>query len=276
MNAIRTLVDGRAEERIAATDRGLLYGDGLFETIRFGAGRAPLWDRHMARLAAGCGRLGLPLPDEERLAHECREVMAGLGAAVVRITLTRGHGERGYAPPREVVPTRIVAAHPSPDLPRDWYARGIRVRFCAVRLARQPLLAGMKHLNRLEQVLARAEWNDAAIPEGLMLDTADHVVCATAANLFAVIDGALCTPPVDLAGVAGVARAETLAVRTDTRLRELTRADLAAASELFLTSSVRGIVPITATDEADYGASGPVARALQAHWRDLGLSPEVM
>jgi 4-amino-4-deoxychorismate lyase len=268
LNAV-VLVDGEPATHIDAQDRGLLYGDGLFETVLFVDGKAPLWQRHMQRMAHGCERLRLAMPDAATLAHECAQVGAGSARGVVRITLTRGSGERGYAPPRRPHERRIVAAAAAAELPGDWCSHGITVGFCTTRLAAQPLLAGLKHLNRLEQVLARAEWNDPAIAEGLMFDSHECVISATAANLFAVIDGTLVTPAVDQCGIAGVARAEVLA-RTHGEVTMVTRDGLARAEEVFLTSSVRGILPVRTTPDRHYEV-GAQTRALQTAWRELGL-----
>lgn len=265
----RVRVDGRARDTVSALDRGLCYGDGLFETIRFVGAEAPLWQRHMQRLQLGCERLRLPFPDPRLLLAEARACASGLDRAVVRITLTRGESTRGYAPPPVVQPTRVVAAF-EPPAPIAGQADGIRARLCELRLAEQPGLAGIKHLNRLEQVLARAEWDDPAIAEGLLCDQAGRAVCATAANLFAVVGGALVTPSLERCGVAGVARAEILAVRPQTRVRDVALAELADADELFLSSSVRGILPIRELDGRGFEV-GPVTRALQAHWRALGF-----
>jgi 4-amino-4-deoxychorismate lyase len=273
MTVARVLVDGAPADSVSVLDRGLSYGDGLFETIRLVHGLAPLWARHMARLRDGCRRLAMPVPDVERLLRETLAVTQGLDHAVVRITLTRGAGTRGYAPPASPNPTRIVAGFDAPDMHGDAYVSGIRVRWCETRLGLQPLLAGLKHLNRLEQVLARAEWSDAAIPEGLLLDLEGNVISATMANLFAVIDGALVTPSVERCGVAGVARAEVLAHRPGTRIKRLRPDDLVRASELFLSSSVRGILPVQAVGDTVY-VPGPVTRALQQHWRGLGFPME--
>lgn len=264
----RLSVDFHDAGTVAATDRGFTYGDGLFETLRVACGVAPLWHRHAARLADGAGRLLMPPPDTDRMHTEVLRLAAGLEDAVVRITLSRGVGERGYALPRDPRPTLVVAASP---LALDAVAteEGIAVRLCELRLARQPRLAGLKHLNRLEQVLARAEWAEPSITEGLLCDTEGHLVCATAANLFAVIDGELLTPPVDQCGVAGVARAEILAAH-GARIAHFSPAELARASEVFLTSAVRGILPVRALG-AHAWLPGPVARALQAHWARLGL-----
>lgn len=268
MNA-RTFVDGEAAATIATSDRGLLYGDGLFETALFVDGAAPLWPRHLLRLQADAARLDLPLPPADALLVTAQRACAGLPRAAVRLTLTRGSGERGYAPPARPAPRWIVSAGIAPAIAPDWYAAGIRVRCCALRLASQPRLAGIKHLNRLEQVLARAEWNDAAIAEGLLGDMNGAVVSATAANLFVVRGGQLSTPVLTECGVAGVARAEVLA-RRDVTIARLTWDDLMRADEVFLTSSLRGILPVRRIDDTPF-TPGPVARGLQREWRALRL-----
>lgn len=267
------LVDGQPQDTVAALDRGLLYGDGLFETIRFVDGVAPLWSRHMQRLALGSERLRLPPPDAGLLWREAQLATRGLPDAVLRITLTRGVGARGYAMPGMPHVTRIVAAFAMPETTAMAYRDGVRLHLCETRLAGQPLLAGIKHLNRLEQVLARAEWSDPAIAEGLLGDSRGNAISATAANLFAVIDGVPVTPVLDHCGVAGVLRAELLAVLPQVRVRDLPLAECLAADELFLSSSVRGILPVQAVGDRVF-APGPVARAMQVHWRGLGFPME--
>lgn len=269
----RILVNGTANDQINALDRGLGYGDGLFESIRLVGTHAPLWHRHMQRLAEGCERLYLPPPDAVQLWREARQVSNGMAHAVVRITLTRGIGERGYRLPVSPQPTRVVAAFAPPVMDRDAGIQGLRMRVCQLRLAEQPRLAGIKHLNRLEQVLGRAEWSDPAIAEGLLRDSHDRVISATMANLFAVVDGELVTPLLDRCGVAGVARAEVLAIQPQARVVELGLDALSAASEVFLSSSVRGILPVQSLDEWNY-VPGVVARQLQQHWCNLGFPME--
>ncbi|WP_027484030.1 aminodeoxychorismate lyase [Rhodanobacter sp. OR87] len=269
----RMRVNGVATAQVSVLDRGLAYGDGLFESIRFVGAIAPLWPRHMQRLAEGCARLRIPAPDPAQLWREALEVSRDMPAAVLRITVTRGPGERGYALPAAPQPTRVVAAFAPPPVAAEVYAQGVRMRVCSIRLAEQPLLAGIKHLNRLEQVLARAEWNDPAIAEGLLLDSHGRVISATMANLFALVDGQWLTPALDRCGVAGVARAEVLAACPQVRVGELALDTLLGAGEVFLSSSVRGIVPVRSLDGRSY-APGTTTRRLQQHWRDLGFSME--
>lgn len=271
--ALAMLINGSTEGTISPLDRGLAYGDGLFESIRLVGSKAPLWQRHMQRLEESCRRLRMASPDIAQLWEEASLVSRDLPQSVVRITLTRGVGERGYAPPAFTSPTRIVAAFAPPVVIAKNYADGVQMRICELRLAAQPLLAGIKHLNRLEQVLARGEWNDPAIAEGLLCDTEDRVICATMANLFAVIGGVLHTPALDRCGIAGVARAEVLQVCPQTQISDIPLDALLRAEEIFLSSSVRGIVPVRSLGDRVY-APGTITRRLQRHWHTLGFSME--
>lgn len=261
-------VDFVGIDRLDVADRGLMYGDGLFETLRVAGGAVPLWPRHAERLHASAVRLGLPAPDSDAILAEVQHLAQGLPDAVARITFTAGCGERGYARPHQVTPTTVIGVGPL-ALAADMYRDGIALRLCDMRLGDQPRLAGMKHLNRLEQVLARSEWDDTQWQEGLMADQQGRLVCATAANLFAVVAGRLVTPPVDRCGVAGVARAEVLAVG-DVDLAYLSPQQLVEADEVFLTSAVRGILPVRAFAGRTW-QPGPVTRLWQAHWGGIGL-----
>ena len=188
------LIDGREAVAIDVRDRGLHYGDGLFETLAVAQGRPLLWRRHMQRLAAGCRRLRIPPPAAETLREEAERLCARLDRAVLKIMVTRGDGGRGYAPPPAAAGTRVLMTYPWPPYPERHRRDGVAVRVCAARLGASPGLVGLKHLNRLEQVMARAEWDDPSIAEGLMLDAAGHVIEGTMSNLFAVIGGRLVTP----------------------------------------------------------------------------------
>lgn len=272
MNA-HMLVNGVVTDRVSALDRGLTYGDGLFESIRFVGTSAPLWQRHMRRLAESCVRLRMPAPDPAQLLAEALQAIDGMAQAVVRITLSRGEGDRGYAMPSSPRLTRIVAGFAPPVVAAAAYDEGVRMRVCDLRLAEQPLLAGMKHLNRLEQVLARAEWDDAAIAEGVLRDGAGRVVSGVMANLFAMVEDRLVTPALDRCGVAGVARAEVLAMLPDTCVGELSLDQLLGAREVFLSSSVRGILPVRSLDGRCF-AAGIITRRMQRHWHHLGFTTE--
>jgi len=261
------LINGAASAQLDARDRGLHYGDGVFTTLRVRDGEAALWQPHSARLQAGCQRLGIAPLDVAPLRAEAQRVCAGVARGVLKIIITRGVGGRGYTPPHPASPTRIVALYPWPDFPANNWSEGVAVRVNAMRLARNPALAGIKHLNRLEQVLARAEWNDTAITEGLMLDDNNQVIEATAANVFVVRGGDVLTPQLHECGVAGVMRALVmeLAQSAGLRVRECTLSlDLVrGADEMFLTNSVIGVWPVREVDILSKPI-GPVTRRIVA------------
>lgn len=244
------LINGIASREIDIQDRGLQYGDGLFETIAVRDGIPLRWEHHMQRLLTSCERLKLPLPDEPLLRHEVEQLIRSNAAdrAVIKILYTRGTSQRGYKLPEPTMPTRVISLSAWPDFPENYYRQGIQLCICETRLGSNSLLAGMKHLNRLEQVLARAEWDDAAIAEGIMCDQTGNVIEGTMSNLFLVRQGALYTPSLDQAGVAGVMReavldsAEKLAIQT--HIATLTMEDVLAAEEVFMTNSLIGIWPV--------------------------------
>ena len=265
-----TLVDGADTDRISVRDRAVQYGDGLFETLAVHAGQPLLWERHVARLRAGCLRLGLDAPDEAVLRADVERLSGGPEWKVIKIILTRGCAGRGYAPPRAASPTRVVSAWPWPDYPADNARLGVAVRWCRTPASINPALAGIKHLNRLEQVLARAEWGNE-YAEGLMRDPDGFVVEGTMSNVFAVSGGSLITPELSRSGVAGVMRAEVMAAaqRLGLRCEEawVTAADLERMDEIFLTNSLIGLWPVTALADRTYPV-GAVSRLLRRTIRE--------
>ncbi|GAB3346047.1 aminodeoxychorismate lyase [Marilutibacter aestuarii] len=243
-----------------ADDRGLAYGDGLFETMRAHRGDLPWWRAHWARLARGAERLRLPLPDPHCVRQAAQDLLGGEGG-VLKLLVSRGRGGRGYAPPVPAVPAWQVSVH---ALPPPAPPAGLVLRWCRTRLAAQPLLAGLKHCNRLEQVLARAEWDEDGIDpilvqEGLMQGIDGEVVCATAANLFVCRDGQWLTPGVERNGVAGTCRA--WAIRAlDARVARLQVADVETAESVFLCNAVRGILPVARLEARSWAPGTPSQR----------------
>lgn len=260
----RRLVNGVEGAGIAADDRGLQYGDGLFETMAVVDGRIRHFDLHMTRLTEGCRRLGMPAPPVPQIEIDCEKVLAGLGSAVVKLIVTRGPGPRGYPPPFEPSLTRIVTATAAHPPAADPY---LCVRVCETRLGHNPLLAGIKHLNRLEQVLAGAELRDPRVDEGLLRSIDNRLVSGTAANLFLVLDGILHTPRISDCGVSGVMRqvvlqtAEHSGIRAE--VRDIPFDELIDAEELFLTNAVRGIRPVGVIEGIKRFSPGVVTARLQ-------------
>lgn len=239
----RLFIGDREVAAIEPGNRGLAYGDGLFETMRVHHGTLPLWPRHLARLREGAARLGIAMPAIDVIEARMLELAAGCTAGVLKLLLARGGAARGYAPAPEAPPTWMLSLHPPPALAAD----GLRLAWCGTRLASQPALAGIKHCNRLEQVLGRAEVVAAACDEGLMRDMAGNAVCATAANLLAFREGRWCTPPVEACGVAGVLRGWLLAQGL-VELATLSAQQVASADALALCNAVRGILPVASLD----------------------------
>ena len=165
---VKTLINGIETDSLSSSDRGLQYGDGLFETIALRSGAVEYWEAHYQRLSEGCQKLAIKAPSEALLLSEIgllrRSVRLGASEydftqnGVIKIIITRGVGERGYFAANSCEPTRILSLAPAPVYPSDYEKRGVKLKICRTRLSSNSTLAGIKHLNRLEQVLARAEW----------------------------------------------------------------------------------------------------------------------
>ncbi|XKE46781.1 aminodeoxychorismate lyase [Halomonas organivorans] len=240
-------------EGVPFDDRGLAYGDGLFETVLVRDGVPQLWERHLGRLARGAAALGIPLPERGRL--DALPARAGEGLAVLKLVLTRGSGGRGYLAPEAPEPRLRWQVLPFSPVPARWW-QGVAVRHCRLRLAVQPALAGLKHLNRLENVLARGEWRDPEVAEGLLCDAEGRLVEATCMNVFWWSDGGWQTPRLEGCGVAGTLR-EALLARGG--IREVTAGPevLERVEALCLGNSVQGIWPVTRLDDTE---GRPLAR----------------
>ena len=278
------LIDGEPAAEpgaaVSVLDRGLHYGDGLFETIACEGGRPRLIERHLQRLAAGCERLGLVPGDGAVLTREVHELAAGTSRAIVKLLLTRGVSlARGYAPAGSERTLRIALRYAWPGHDPQQAGQGVRVRRAALRLGENPALAGIKHCNRLEQVLARREWTDPGIAEALLFSSSGALVSGTMSNVFLVRGSEVLTPCIDRCGVAGVMRGLVLEIAAAAGIsaeeRRLDAADLAAADELFLTNAVTGIRPVRELDGRGL-VVGPVTRVLQAqlgaHLAGLGAA----
>ncbi|MEX0731149.1 MAG: aminodeoxychorismate lyase [Aquisalimonadaceae bacterium] len=272
---MRTLLNGRDADAVAVADRGLQYGDGLFETIAVRAGQALLWHAHLRRLTRGLTALGLPAVDIDVLESEVNQVIAGADHGVLKVLLTAGTGGRGYSRATQPVCNRVVSLHPFPDHPLDRWVDGVRVRVCETRLAVQPRLAGIKHCNRLEQVLARSEWSDPMIAEGLMLDMGGCLTEGTMSNVFGVRGNRILTPSLTNCGVHGVMRETMLSVAEDVgylvEFLDAPLADWRDVDELFLTNSVIGLWPVREVEDRLVGP-GPVSRMLQRHLAEAGAA----
>jgi 4-amino-4-deoxychorismate lyase len=250
---------------IAVEDRGLQYGDGVFESALLSQGRVRFLEQHLLRLAHGCERLRIAAPDMAALRSDVQRLSGSATRAVLKIIVSRGVGPRSYRPSAHSQTTRVVALYPAPP---QAATTGLELRWCETRVGRNARLAGIKHLNRLEQVLAQAEWQDETIVEGLMLDTEGELVSGTASNVFLVREGVLVTPDLRFCGVLGIMRAEVVRMAKQLGMavseEPLWPHDVAAASEVFITNSVRGIRSIGALGSLRWNEAPLADRLRQA------------
>lgn len=266
MKRQQTLVNGKFEERISVRNRALQYGDGLFETIAVVNGQSLAWDRHIARLQAGCERLNIECPNPSQLVSESSQLCGQSKLAVLKLIVSRGEGGRGYQPAKSMESTRIFSLHDWPDYPSTYQKHGIEVSVCKTRLGLNPSLAGLKHLNRLEQVLLSQEISLGQNPEGLALDIEDRVIEGSMSNIFIVKNEQFLTPSLDKAGVAGVIRGKILDICKASDLAclvtRLSLQDVLNADEVFLCNSIAGLWPVVRIADASF-ETGPYTQKLQ-------------
>jgi 4-amino-4-deoxychorismate lyase len=259
------LVNGEPSRCVDVSDRGFQYGDGVFTTILVQNGLPLLLDRHLMRLARDCRKLKIPFPASEILMQEVETLCQADPNGVLKIQLTRGVGSRGYRIPPRSATTRVLSINPLPDYPETLRRQGVPIRVCQIRLGINPALAGVKHMNRLEQILARSEWDDEECREGLLLDTEGYVTEGTMSNLLIVKDGILLTPKLDRCGVAGIMRDVVMERASDRGIlvkeARLSLSNLGEADEIFLTNCVIGIWPVCRCDDRRYSV-GPLALAM--------------
>ena len=243
-----TLVNGMPGAAISIHDRGLQFGDGVFETIAVRSGKLLCRDAHFTRLETGCRQLSINCPDRNLLEREADRLCESLPSAVLKIIITRGAGGRGYQAPENTPANRILSVHQRPVYPSNYYRDGIDSHVCSRRISHQPELAGIKHLNRLEQVLLRREVTAARYPEGVVLDPDNNVVEGSMSNIFMVKNAELITPDLSRCGVAGVIRKSIIeldkAAGRETGIRTIAREELFEADEVFYCNSVIGIWPV--------------------------------
>lgn len=269
------LINGDIADSIPAGDRGLAYGDGLFETIAVRANKARFLRQHLARLELGCKRLSLPYPGDAILVNEVHQLAAGRSHAAVKIIMTRGVGRRGYAADSFESSQRLVGVTATEAHPADYYLSGVSVVRCNTRVSRNPLLAGMKTLNRLEQVLARAEWQSPKVAEGLMFDEHENLISGVMSNVFLAVDNTLLTPSLSYSGIAGTMRQRVIDVWLKQGLQvtecAITPELFSEVSEIFLTNALIGLWPVKKVDAHEY-SYGDFSRRTMGLLASAGVS----
>lgn len=238
------LINGHRDGCIAPLDRGFAYGDGVFRTLPIRAGSPHRWERHYRKLCEDCKALGIVCPSEETLEADISALINDDDDATIKIVITRGESARGYAVPALAQPTRLVIRTPAQSYAPENASEGVKLHLCTLRLSHQPKLAGIKHLNRLENVLARMEWVDPQFVDGLLLDIDDRVIECTMSNIFIRVGRHIQTPDISRCGVAGVTRERILEVapemgyQTDVSIFDLEQ--LFDADEVIICNSLYG------------------------------------
>jgi len=274
---VTTLVNGQPTRCVDVADRGFQYGDGTFTTVAVRQGIPLFWPLHLARLDRDCRKLLIPFPGGACLEPDMRTLCTAQPEGVLKIQISRGIGGRGYRVPEPARVTRVLSMHPLPDYPPELWTNGVEARLCESRLSINPGLAGIKHMNRLEQILARAEWSAEEIREGIMLDAEGYVAEGTMSNVFLVKNGLLFTPKIDRCGVAGVMRSLAIAAALENGVAvaesRVTLEELYAADEVFLTNCVIGLWPVNRCEARTYGV-GPVTREID-RWLRMKVEREL-
>lgn len=260
------MINGEQGGSIHVMDRAVMYGDGVFRTMRMANGKIKCWPQQYQKLQADCLALDILCPASNTLEQELQQLARDEPDCVVKIIVSRGEGGRGYRVPTSAFPNRVVLSAPLPDFPAEYWYDGVKLHVCEIRLSHQPRLAGIKHLNRLENVLARMEWTDPSIPEGLLLDADGWVVEGTMSNIFMRLGKKLLTPDLSACGVNGLQRdrilkhAPTLGLSVE--VTQFNFPSLLQAEEIFVSNSLIGVWPVRQIAEIKIPL-GPTARKMQ-------------
>jgi len=259
---IKALINGQPDTVVSITDRAFNYGDGVFETIAVNDRKLQFWSKHYQRLSNGCEKLSIIPPAEEKLLDDIKKLVPQQGKFVLKIIVSRGAGGRGYAAESSLAPTIVVSLNHWPENNQIRIEKGIRARLCEHRLVINPALAGIKHLNRLDQVIARNEWHNSDFDEGIMLDLNDNLLEGTASNLFVKINNQWQTAPEKDCAVAGVMRAfilEQLAKKNIACIeKRIKQSELPLVDEVFVCNSIWGIIPVIQCDEFQFSIGDDV------------------
>lgn len=269
MALLNSIVNGEVASALSIQDRGFHYGDGVFETIAFVNQQPVLWEQHYQRLESGCKVLGIQCPTAFKLKNEIdklNDVTVEKSNRVIKIIVTRGDSERGYKVTETTSPNIVLLLSTYPNYPEIFWHEGVKVKRCNTTLSTQKQLAGIKHLNRLEQVLARQEWNDE-FQEGLMSSDDGYLIEGVMSNMFIVKDGSIITPCIDNAGVDGIMRNVVLNLCESNgmiaRQDKLGFEQILDADEVFLTNSLIGVWPVNTIDAQSYSVGDITKRIMQ-------------
>jgi 4-amino-4-deoxychorismate lyase len=268
MSSTSYLVNGQFNQSISPFDRGFAYGDGVFRTLKVSNGLPENWPQHYQKLVADCAAIHIVCPNADLLIDDLGKLFTPEENGVAKIIITRGEGARGYSVPPVTTPTRVVSKTAIPQYPEEHFSYGVHLHVCETRLSTQVKLAGIKHLNRLENILARMEWSDPEWADGILLDGHGHVIECTSANIFARFGNSLKTPSLHDCGVAGVTRqriitlAYTLSLQVS--VEPITLNQLVLADEVIICNSLYGAWQVRRIQNKSIPAAGLAANIREA------------
>ena len=243
-------INGKLTNKISIEDRAVQYGDGVFETIAVKETLLGFWKEHYQRLNKGCKILKIKCPSEVFLKKEINKFIKKTKKEkfVLKIIISRGIGGRGYNPPRNSKPTRILGVYDWPNYPDINFTKGIMMNVCKTRISIQPFLSQIKHLNRLDQIIARSEWQSKTIAESIMLDLNGNVIEGTISNIFGIKKNNFYTPIIKNSGVEGIMRGVILKLLKEKKekyiIKKITLKELLKFDEIFVCNSIFGIWPV--------------------------------
>ena len=269
-----SLINGVFSNKVSVFERGLAYGDGLFETMswqNFNIKECPnkveFWTRHLQRIFMGCRTLSIKPPNTKILDNYKNKILKkantlGLNKGILKIIITRGIGGRGYKYDKDIKPTIIFLAFPISMYPEKFYKKGVSVKFCDSKLSSNENLVGLKHLNRLDSVLARAEWNNQKIFEGLFCDDKENIIEGTMTNIFLVRENTLYTPEIKKSGINGIMRQVVIDNYKNffdqIKITKISRNNIRKFQQIFLTNSVLKIMPVAKIEENKFSVLGKI------------------
>ena len=252
----KVLINGIASEYVSVTDRGLHYGDGVFETIACVGNSAVFIQQHLNRMENGARKLNIPFPDRQLFLDDINCLLRGSNSnSIIKLILTRGRGKRGYRYEKTQIPTRICMLSAWPDYVAHWREHGITTRFCQTQVSVNPQLAGIKSLNRLDSVLASSELGPA-FNEGFLSDIDGNVIEGSMSNIFIVLNDVLVTPDLTRCGVNGIMREQIIDIAQNSSIkvetRNITRDELLESREIFISNSVIGVCVVKQLEKQSY------------------------
>jgi len=258
------ITDLSSKPTVSFNDRGLHYGDGLFETLLLHRGEIRYWQQHYERMMSSCKKLLIPCPEQSWLEQQLQDYLKLKQSLIIKIIVTRGNGGRGLSVPDSAQPNIYIFKYP---FNFDKYNQPVKVTISGVTLSKNPILAGIKHLNRLEYVLATVRLQEQKVyDEAVLVDTDGLLIESIVHNLFFIHDDVVYTPGLSNAGVDGVMRQVILkslkALGKQAKIGCYTLGDLLKADECFLCNSVYGIRPVTLVQHQEFEI-GPTTQLLQ-------------